>query len=408
MAQQFEYRARDNKGKLYMGSILADDERAVAGHVRNKGLFLVNVKEKRRRQDVISMWERLQTVSTKDLAIFCRQFATMLEAGMPILTCLNVLMEQSENRRLRNILQETLKTVQEGSSLGKSLRAHPDVFPEVMVGMVEAGELGGMLETVMQRLATQFEKEHRLNEKVKNAMTYPVVVLLLAVVVVIFVLTFILPTFVGMFKQMNTELPFLTQLLLDISEGLQKHWPWLLALVVAALIGARYMFQYPGPRLWLDTVLLNMPVFGLLVRKIAVARFSRTLSSLVRGGVPILSALDVVKKTTGNMVITNALTQSQESLKEGTDLSVRLGTTRVFPPMVVQMVAVGEQAGELDKMLDKVADFYEADVEDMVGRLSSMLEPFLIGFLGITVGTIIIAIVIPMFDVITNVNKIGR
>ena len=406
MALQYEYRARDNHGKLYIGTILAEDERAVAGHVRNKGLFLVKIKEKRHRQDVVTILRNLESVSTKHLAIFCRQFATMLEAGMPILTCLLVLTEQSESRRLRSILQETYKSVQEGSSLGKSFRLHPDVFPEVMTGMIEAGELGGILETTMLRLAIQFEKEHRLNEKVKNAMTYPIVVMLLAIVVVIFVLVFILPTFVGMFKQMDTELPFLTQLLLDLSDILQTYWHWLLAITLLSLVGLRFLFKQPEPRLWLDRVLLNLPVFGMLIRKIAVARFSRTLASLVRGGVPILSALDVVKKTTGNMVITNAITLSQESLKEGTDLSVRLGTTRVFPPMVVQMVAVGEQAGELDKMLDKVADFYEADVEDMVSRLSSMLEPFLIGFLGIAVGTIIIAIFIPMFDVITNVNKI--
>jgi type IV pilus assembly protein PilC len=280
------------------------------------------------------------------------------------------------------------------------------VFPEIMISMVEAGELGGLLDVVMQRLSIHFEKEHRLNEKVKAAMTYPLAVMGLAVVVVIFVLTFILPTFVDMFASMKVELPFLTRALLALSHFLQAHWLPLLVATVAGAYGVLVLFRYPGPRMARDRFILHMPVFGALVRKVAVARFTRTLASLIRGGVPLLSALEVVKKTTGNAMIAKTLSDSQESIKEGEDLSTRLGASRIFPPMVVQMVAVGEQSGALDTMLDKVADFYEEDAEDIVNRLSSLLEPFLIAFLGIVIGTIIIAILIPMFDVITNVNKI--
>ena len=258
----------------------------------------------------------------------------------------------------------------------------------------------------MLRLSVHFEKEHRLNEKVKAALTYPIVVMAMAVVVVVFVLTFILPTFVGMFASMKVELPLLTRILLAISGFITTYWWALLLLGLAITIGVNWGLQKAAGKELRDRIILKLPVFGPLVKKVAVARFTRTLASLLRGGVPLLSALDVVKSSTGNVVVSNALAASQESIKEGEDLSTRLGASRIFPPMVVQMVAVGEEAGELDKMLDKVADFYEEDAQDLVNRLSSLLEPFLIGFLGITIGLIVISILLPMFDVIGNINKV--
>ena len=406
MAIQYEYRARDSKGKLFTGLILAENEAAAAGHVRSKGMYVARIREAKSSQDIGVLLQNMRSITTRDLAIFCRQFSTMLEAGLPVLTCLGILGEQTENPRLKDNLQKVYKNVQEGMALARSMEAQTLVFPEIMISMVEAGELGGLLDVVMQRLSIHFEKEHRLNEKVKAAMTYPLAVMGLAVVVVIFVLTFILPTFVDMFASMKVELPFLTRALLALSHFLQAQWLPLLVVAIAGSYGLLILFRYPGPRMARDRFILHMPVFGALVRKVAVARFTRTLASLIRGGVPLLSALEVVKKTTGNAMIAQTLSDSQESIKEGEDLSTRLGASRIFPPMVVQMVAVGEQSGALDTMLDKVADFYEEDAEDIVNRLSSLLEPFLIGFLGIVIGTIIIAILIPMFDVITNVNKI--
>ena len=406
MAREYEYRARDIKGQLFTGLVLADDEASAAGHVRNKGLFVTQVREAKSRQDIGVLLRNRRPIKTRDLSIFCRQFATMIESGLPILTCLNVLAEQTENPRLRDTLKVVYKRVQEGTALAQALKEVPGVFPDIMVSMVAAGELGGVLEVVMQRLAIHFEKEHRLNEKVKAAMTYPIVVMSMAVAVVIFVLTFVLPTFIGIFQTMNVELPALTRWLIAVSGFLTRHWLPLLALVIAAAWGIRYALQFPGPRAARDRFVLRMPVFGLLTRKIAVARFTRTLASLIRGGVPLLAALEVVKNATGNVIIAAALSDSRESLIEGADLSSRLGASKIFPPMVVQMVSVGEEAGELDKMLDKVADFYEEDAEDIVSRLSSLLEPFLLGFLGLTIGAIIIAIMLPMFDVITNLNRV--
>ena len=406
MAKQYEYRARDISGQMYTGRILADDESGVAGHIRNRGLFVTNIKEAKSAQDIGVWLQNLKQVKTKDLSIFCRQFATMLEAGLPILTCLAILTEQTENPKLKESLHKIYKDVQEGTGLARALEARPDIYPDIMTSMIAAGELGGVMDVVMQRLAVHFEKEHRLNEKVKAAMTYPAVVMSMAVVVVIFVLTFILPTFVGMFQSMKVELPLLTRALLATSDFLKRNWLVLLALLAGGLIWLRYLLTKPGPQLIRDQIILNLPVFGQLVRKVAVARFTRTLASLIRGGVPLLSALEVVKNSTGNKVVGQTLTDSQVGIREGEELSSRLGASRIFPPMVVQMVAVGEAAGELDKMLDKVADFYEADAEDLVNRLSSLLEPFLIGFLGIVIGTIIISILLPMFDVIGNINKV--
>ena len=404
MARQFEYKARDATGQLFIGTILAEDEASVAGHVRSKGLYVSQIKEAKSRQDIVMLLRNLQPITTRDMAILCRQFSTMLEAGLPILTGLRILAAQTENFRLRDNLQNVYKNVQEGISLARAMEDRTNVFPPFMVSMIEAGEVGGVLEVVMRRLAVQFEKEHRINSKVKAAMTYPAVVLVLAVVVVIFVLTFILPTFVTMFQSMHAELPLLTRALLKISDIILKYWPLLLFILVGGGYALMVALRYPGPKAIRDRFLITMPIFGPLIRKVAIARFTRSLASLLRGGVPLLPALEVVKKTTGNVLIIKALTESQESIREGEDLSSRLGNSRLFPPIVVQMVAVGEQSGELDKMLDKVADFCEEDVEDIVERLSSMLEPLLISFLGLVIGSIVIAILVPMFDVITTVR----
>ena len=406
MSKQYEYKARDGSGQLYSGLILAEDEAGVAGHIRSKGLFVTQIRPAKSTQDIGVILQNFRKIHTRDYSVFCRQFATMLEAGLPILTCLNVLADQTENPRLKDHLQKMYKNVQDGMALAQAMEEQKGVFPDIMTSMVEAGELGGILDDVMLRLSIHFEKEHQLNEKVKAAMIYPAVVMAMAVVVVIFVLTFILPTFVGMFASMKVELPLLTRGLLAISGFLTKYWWLLMILGLICGFGVSWGLQQPAGKELRDRWILKLPVFGMLVKKVAVARFTRTLASLLRGGVPLLSALDVVKNSTGKVVVSNALTASQASLREGEDLSTRLGASKIFPLMVVQMVAVGEEAGELDKMLDKVADFYEEDAQDMVNRLSSLLEPFLIGFLGITIGTIVIAILLPMFDVIGNINKV--
>ena len=408
MARQYEYRARDSRGQIQTGTILAENETAVAVFIRNKGYYVTKIKESQNRESLSVMLQNMQTVSTKDLAVMCRQFSTMLEAGLPMLSCLNVMVEQTENPRLKDCLKDAYKAVQEGSSLAKALHAHPRVFPDIMIAMIEAGEVGGVMDTIMNRLAVHFEKEHRLNEKVKSAMTYPAVVVSLAFIIVGFIVTFVLPTFLKLFENLKTELPWSTRVLLWVSSLIQNYWWLLIPTMILGVLGVGVVFRRPDARLWLDGVLLHMPVFGSLWRKIAITRFSRTLSTLVRGGVPIIAALEVVKRTTGNLKMTQALTASQESIREGKDLSTRLASSGLFPPMVVQMVAVGEESGQLDNMLDKIADFYDAEVEDLVGRLSSLIEPIMIVVLGAIVGFVIVSIMIPIFDVITNFDKVAK
>lgn len=404
MAKTFVYRAKDRTGQLIEGTLVADSQMTVANFVRNQGYYVTQVKEQGFQFNLEALMA-LGPVKIKDLAVFCRQFATMMDAGLSMIACLNILIDQTYNPRLKKSLKEVCKKVQEGQSLSKSMEEETGVFPTIMISMINAGEVGGVLDIVMDRLAIHFEKEHKLNEKVKSAMTYPAVVIVMAIMSITFILTFVFPTFVRMFDNMQVELPLPTRILLGISGFLRDYWLLLIPLIIASVYGASLVYKKPEYKKIIDPVLIRLPIFGTLWRKIAIARFSRMLSTLIRGGVPIITALDVVKKTADNTQLIAALSNAQDSIKEGLGLAAPLGASIVFTPMVVQMVSVGEETGELDKMLEKVADFYESDVDDMVSRLSTLLEPILIGVLGVIIGLMIISIVLPLFDIVTNFNK---
>lgn len=404
MATTYQYKAKDRSGQLHTGSILADSEMAVALHCREKGYFVLEIKEQGRPGGTLgAIADSFQTVKTKDLAVVCRQFATMVDAGLSLVSCLSVLIDQTANARIKAALQDVYKKVKEGETFSRALAEHPRVFPTIMVNMVEAGEVGGVLDDVLNRLATHFEKEHKLNEKVKSAMTYPAVVITLAVICVVFILTFVMPTFLSLFAGMKVELPWPTRLLLAVSDFLKNYW-WLVLLELSCLLMAfKVACTRENTRKKLDQLLLRLPIAGPLARKIAIARFSRTLSTLVRGGVPIISALDVVKKTIGNLSMTDALAKAQVNVQEGVGLASTLGASKIFTPMVIHMVAIGEESGALDKMLEKVADFYEGEVEDTVSRLSSIMEPVIVGVLGVVIGFIVISVMLPLFDVVTKI-----
>lgn len=405
MAKPFEYKAKDRTGQVMTGTILAENEAAVAAYIRNQGYFVTQIKEKKVSFSIHNLINLVRRVTVKDLALFCRQFATMVDAGLPLLTCLSILIEQTYNPKLKAAVQDVYRKVQEGETLSRALGTHSQVFPVIMVSMVEAGELGGVLDDVLNRLAVHFEKEHKLNEKVKSALVYPAVVIAIAALSVTFILVFVFPTFMTLFNNLKVELPLPTRILLDISHFLRNYWPIFFMAVAISTYGVVLLARQPRIRPAVDQIVLYLPIFGMLLRKIAIARFSRTLGTLVRGGVPIISALDVVKKTTANLTMINALTSAQASIRDGLGLAAPLGASSIFTPMVVQMVAIGEETGELDKMLEKIAEFYESDVDDIVSRLSSMLEPLLIGILGAVIGLIVIAVVLPLFDVITNFNR---
>lgn len=405
MRQTFSYTAKDRSGQIFAGTIVAENETAVAKYISDKGYFVTNIRAK--NNGLISLQKisfYISRVSLKDLAVFCRQFATMLDSGLALMACLNILVEQTYNSKLKYVTQDLLRRVETGETLSSAMRQWNNVFPTIMISMVEAGETGGVIDKIFERLAVQFEKEHKLNEKVKTAMVYPLLVIGMAFMSLSFIMVFVMPTFIGLYANMNVKLPPVTRMLLDISAFLTTYGIYILFLGgMVGYLGYRYS-DNPQFRDFFSKTVMRMPIIGLLAQKVAVARFSRTLGTLIAGGVPLISALGVVKNTTGNIQMVKALSSAQISIAEGMGLAAPLSTSTVFSPMVIQMISVGEETGELDKMLNKVADFYDSDIDDMVGRLGSMIEPVLIGVLGIIIGSIIIAVVMPMFDIVSNIK----
>lgn len=343
-------------------------------------------------------------VNLKELSLFCRQFATMLDAGVPILTSLNILARQAASKKMRLALAQVVWSIEQGHSLSDAFRMRRDIFPVILVNMVAAGEAGGILEESFERLAEHFEKEHAVSQKVKSAMTYPAVVSVVAIGVVIFMLVFVLPSFVGIFSSIGAELPALTRGILAVSDFIRQSWYLLVAGITLFIVGFKLYAGTEGGAYSLDSLALRLPVFGELILKRAVSRFSRTLGTLLRSGVPLLVCLQVVEQTVGNRPIALAIARAGDEIRAGRGISDPLRASRLFPPMVLEMMAVGEETGAVDQMLTKVADFYDKDIDTVVERLSSAIEPLIIVFLGGIVGFILIALIMPMFDIYSQLN----
>jgi type IV pilus assembly protein PilC len=339
-------------------------------------------------------------VKLKEVAVFSRQFATMINSGLSMLRALNILAEQTDNKTLADIANQVRIDVEKGSSLSAALARHPKVFSRLYVSMVRAGETGGVLDSVLLRLASTIEKQVELRRKIKSAMTYPAVVAVLVMLIMTAMMLFIIPMFKGLYSQLGGKLPKPTQILIDISNFARAWW----FIIFGAQIGGVVAFKKwigsdEGRKKW-DAIKLRVPIFGALVRKASLARFSRTLSALVRSGVPILESLDIVADTCGNHVVALAVQDTQSAVKQGEPLAKRLEEHAVVPPMVVQMMAVGEETGALDEMLDKIADFYDQEVEATVDALTSLIEPLLIVVMGVCVGSMVISLYLPMFNII--------
>ena len=406
MAKTFAYKAKNCKGELLVGNILAEDENAVAVHIQGKGYFITQIKEENTNPPIIEFINQFRKIGVRDTAIFCRLFSTMIDAGLPLLSCFAVLIEQSDNLRMKKALQDVYKKIKEGDSLSRCLSSHPKIFPILMINLIEAGEVGGVLDDILRRLAEHFEKEHKMNEKIKTALTYPAVIGAMSIFSMIFTLIFVLPSFVQIFETMKVELPLLTQLLLGFSKLLQNN---LLCILISLIIGGyslQVTYRKGHCKRIIDSFIMRFSVVNTLSRKVGIARFCRTLSILLHSGVPIITALEVVIKTVHNRSIAEAMEEAQLDIKEGINLRTALTRSKVFTPMVIQMVSIGEESGSLDKMLGKIADFYESDVDDLATRLSSMIEPILIGMLGIFIGIVIVGIMTPLFDVITNIGTL--
>jgi type IV pilus assembly protein PilC len=398
---RFSYTARNFDGKVVTNDMEGDSKEAVIAKLRERGYFVTQIKEKGKE---FQLFQR--KISSTEISIFARQFATMIGAGVPLVRCLTILGQQCENPRFRDIITKVRQDVEAGSNLSKSLGAHPKVFSNLFVNLVKAGEAGGILEEILSRLASYLESSEQLRQKVKGAMTYPVVVSAIACLVVIFLIVFVLPTFETIFRDMgDAKLPLPTRLLLGLSAFMNQYLILIVIGAAAGFIGIKKFFESErGIRLF-DTNILRVPVIGMLQKKVAVAKFTRTLGTLIASGVPILQALEVTADTAGNVVIADAVNKTRASIREGESISEPLKASTVFPPMVVQMIAVGEETGELDKMLTKIADFYDQEVDTAVKGLTSVIEPIVIVFMGIVIGGIVMAIFMPMLELVNTGTK---
>jgi type IV pilus assembly protein PilC len=400
MAETYTYKVRDRAGKVLQGSIEADSTTLVANKLRQMGYVPLAIDKKATGGVNRELHLFKPKVKLKDLAVFSRQFATMINSGLSLLRSLSILEEQTQSKALAAILREVRVDVEKGSSLSQALARHPRAFNRLYVAMVRAGETGGVLDSVLLQLADTIEKQVELKQKIKAAMTYPVAVLCLVMLIVTAMLLFVVPTFKGIYADLGGTLPLPTRLLMTVSEILKK---WFL-LVIAAQVGLvfalkRWIQTEKGRGIW-DAFKLKLPIFGGLVHKTALTRFSRTLASLLRAGVPILESMEITSETVGNTVVSDVVKDVQEGVKQGEPIAKRLAEHSVFPPMVTQMLAVGEETGAVDTMLDKVGEFYEQEVEATVDSLTSLLEPLLIMVLGGAVGGMVVALYMPMFNII--------
>jgi type IV pilus assembly protein PilC len=399
---KFDYQVRDRSGTMKTGQLEAESQQAVASKLASMGYAPIKIEEV--KESGLQMEIKLPgsgRVKLKDLAIFSRQFATMISSGLPLIRSLSILAEQSENDQLKETIEDVRARVEAGADLSTSMAEHPKVFPRLYIAMVRAGEAAGMLDEVLLRVAEMLEKDVKLRAKIKSAMTYPVIVLIMAIMLSAVMLIFIVPIFEQMFVDLGGELPLLTQLLVNASDFLASP----MGLVTFVLVPVGLWFAYKRirdndkGRFALDVLKLKAPVFGPLFHKIALTRFARNLGTLLRAGVPILQALEITSDTVNNGPIAEAVADVQESVRQGESINGPLSQHEIFPPMVVQMIAVGEETGNVDGMLEKISDFYDTEIEQATEQLTAMMEPLMIGVIGGIVGGMVIALYMPMFQI---------
>lgn len=397
----FIYEARARSGEVKKGVIEAESPEAVEEKLKLQLLTPVSIK-KQPKQLSLSFGSG---VKTSDIVIFTRLFATMIDAGLPIVQCLDILSSQAENKAFGKILGQVKASVEGGLTLSDALKRHPRIFDQLFVNLVAAGEVGGILDTILQRLSQYMEKATKLRRRVKGAMTYPIAVLGISALVVVVLLTKVIPVFEKMFKEFGGgKLPAPTQFVIDISHAMIEYLPYIIVTLVGSVFAWRWAMRTKKGRRTFDQVVLKLPVLGAVIRKVVVARFTRTMGTLLASGVPILEAMDIVGKTAGNTIVQEGLNYTRTKISEGKDMATPLMETALMPPMVVQMIAVGEQTGALDNMLNKIADFYEEEVDVAVASMTSLLEPMIMVVLGTVIGGLVLAMYMPVFEMAGNVK----
>ncbi|MBF0569549.1 MAG: type II secretion system F family protein [Candidatus Omnitrophica bacterium] len=396
----FQYKAKDAEARTITGKIMAADEAQVIEELRKRHLVITGIKEEKATAlFTVSSLESAKPIKVEDVVLFARQMATMIDAGIPIIQTMEALEEQTTNVSFKKVLGTIKDDIRLGSGLSAAFAKHAKVFDNLFVNMLRVGETGGVLTTVLERLASYMEKAERLKRKVSSAMIYPITIVTMAFLVTTLLIIKVVPTFKTIYGSFGRELPFMTQILLDFSDTMQKNFPFVIAGIVAFIVVFVLLKRTPQGAYKIDSWKLKMPVFGDLICKVSVSRFCRTLSVLLQSGVPILESLDIVRKTIGNLVLERVIEEVIQSVREGESMADPLARSKVFPTMVTKMVAVGEQSGQMDKMLSKVAEFYDEQVDAAVEGLTSLIEPLIIGFLGIVVGFIVMALFMPIINI---------
>jgi type IV pilus assembly protein PilC len=397
----YVWKGKTRDGKAVSGERVADSKEAVMALLRRDQILVSSVKEKGKELAIPKFGGG---VPAKTLAVFVRQFSVMIDAGLPLVQCLEILGTQQDNKTFAKILQQTRMDVEGGASLADAMRKHPKAFDELFVNMIAAGEAGGILDTILKRLATYIEKAVKLKGQVKGAMVYPIAVISIAGIVIAVIMWKVIPTFASMFEGLGAQLPLPTRIVIAMSNWFVRLLPFLVIGAILFVIFFKRYYATHGGRRVIDRLVLKLPIIGVLMQKIAVARFCRTLATLVSSGVPILDGLEITARTSGNAIIEDAIMAVRKGVEGGMTIAQPLKESGVFPPMVVQMIGVGEQTGALDAMLSKIADFYEEEVDQAVANLLTLMEPVMILFLGTTVGGIVIAMYLPLFDLISKLT----
>ncbi|KUG23363.1 type iv fimbrial assembly protein pilc [hydrocarbon metagenome] len=399
----FIWEGTTKKNEFKKGEMEAADEATIRGLLRRQGFKSIEVKVK--PKDISEYLPFLKgKVKEKNVVVFCRVFSTMINAGLPLIQCLDLLAQQEQNKNFAKIIRSIKEDIEGGTSLTNALKKYPQIFDDLFVNLIAAGEAGGMLDVILERLSNYMEKALRLKRKVKGAMTYPIAVLVIAVAVVALLLLKVIPVFKKMFEGMGGQLPGPTQFLITMSEFTQHYFIYMIAVFVVIYMALLRFYKTEKGRLMIDAMLLKAPVFGMLLKKVAVSKFSRTLSTMMTSGVPILEGLSIVSKTAGNKVVENALMKTRQSISEGKTIAEPLAETQLFPPMVIQMISVGEATGALDSMLSKIANFYDEEIDVAVDSMTALLEPVMMVFLGGVVGGMIIAMYLPIFKLASVVG----
>lgn len=397
----FRYTAVGTGGKNKKGQLEATDKVAAITTLKESGLFPISVTEVSTMEKEITFGN---PVKVRDLTIFCQQFETVLSAGVSVLECLDLLKAQTENKVLSKVIGDLYKTIETGESLAGSMKLHPKYFPSILVSMIEAGEASGSLEIALSRMAEHFEKEYKIQQAVKKAVMYPIIVSVVALSVVTMLIAFVVPTFVGMFESSGVELPGPTRLLLNMSDFIVGRWYVIVGVVIAIIIAYKLFMVSEYGKITISKLKLRMPIIGSVTTKVIASRFSRTLSTLIAAGLPLLEAIEIVSRVVDNYTVEKGLMHTKDQVSKGVPLSKPIREMNVFPPMITHMVKIGENTGQLEPILNQVADFYDGEVETAVAQLTSMLEPIIMVFLAVVVGFIVISMALPMFDMVQTVQ----